>query len=102
VLTKQILNTYNAIQPSSQPQKVHFSIHIIQDNSRKLGDFRSRGVSFDLDRFREQVGGWGVLVAAQLPAGFPSLRRSGLCGWSLCGSSPTTFISRLHPSHQPS
>ncbi|GBF97200.1 hypothetical protein Rsub_10061 [Raphidocelis subcapitata] len=34
---------------------VHFTVHVIADNSRVLGDFRARGVHFDVARYQEQV-----------------------------------------------
>jgi hypothetical protein len=36
--------------------QVHFNVHTVFDNSRKLGDWRARGVSFDIEQYKAQVG----------------------------------------------
>jgi hypothetical protein len=42
--------------PSPLPlPQVHFNLHVIQDSSRKMGDFRARGVSFDVEAYKAQV-----------------------------------------------
>ena len=47
--------------------KVHFTVTAVQDNSRKLGDWRARGVSFDLERYKEQVGPEGSVMRRGAP-----------------------------------
>ncbi|KIY95904.1 hypothetical protein MNEG_12058 [Monoraphidium neglectum] len=41
---------------SPYAHKVHFNVHTVFDNSRKLGDWRARGVSFDIEQYKAQVG----------------------------------------------
>ncbi|KAI8467147.1 MAG: hypothetical protein J3K34DRAFT_431559 [Monoraphidium minutum] len=48
-------NGYLHDSASPYAHKVHFTVYTIQDNSRKLGDWRARGVSFDIEQYKAQV-----------------------------------------------
>ena len=43
---------------------VHFTMYMVADNSRKLGQWRQRGVNFDTEKFKQQVCSRGVRAAA--------------------------------------
>jgi hypothetical protein len=39
------------------PPQVHFTLHLVSDTSRKLGEYRARGAAFDAEAYKKQVGG---------------------------------------------